>query len=85
MSFKFARYSLNHYVLIFKGLPNGTHTVVVVRIVVVNVAVWIHIEHIVSIGRVSIRRITDTYPIYHKEDFDNNIFHIGYHHIQVNQ
>ena len=68
-----------------KGLPNGQNRIVVVRIVVVDVAVWVNIERIVRIGRVSIRRFTDTYPICHKGYFDNSIFHTYYQYFQKNQ
>ena len=68
-----------------KGLPHRPDAIVVVRIVVVDVPGVVHIEHIVSIGRVSIRRFTDTYPICHKGYFDNSISRTYYQYFQMNQ
>lgn len=68
-----------------KGLPNWPDAIVVVRIVVVDVPGVVHIERIVRIGRVRIRRFTDTYPICHKGYIDNNIFRTYYQYFQMNQ
>lgn len=68
-----------------KGLPHRPNPITVVHVVVVDVAGVVHIERIVRIGRVRIRRFTDTYPICHKGYFDNNIFRTYYQYFQMSQ